>query len=52
MKGKQIQITYFNGIDFKPRNYYYISDIYNICDILLREYSMWNKDLWFILNLN
>ena len=37
MELSQLKITSFNCSGFKPRNYDYINDIYNKCDILLLQ---------------
>ncbi|CAL4139663.1 unnamed protein product, partial [Meganyctiphanes norvegica] len=37
MEGRKLKITSFNCTGFKPRNYDYINDVYNKCDILLLQ---------------
>ena len=52
MAGKRIKITSFNCTGFKPRNYDYISDIYNKCDILLiQETWLYNFESYLFNNI-
>ncbi|CAL4112232.1 unnamed protein product [Meganyctiphanes norvegica] len=52
MAGKQIKITSFNCTAFKPRNYDYISDINNKCDILLmQETWLYNFESYLFNNI-